>query len=69
MTFIYQHTHRETEYITFCVSGYRSATAVSLLRREGYKARDIYGGFAAVSVYEPELTTTGQVSQVRTVGQ
>lgn len=54
--------NRDTEYIAFCVAGYRSAIAASVLRDQGYKVTDIRGGFAAISVYAPRLTTTGAVS-------
>ena len=40
---------------------YRSAIATSILRKAGFKAQDVIGGFAAVSVYAPEHTTTGVV--------
>lgn len=52
---------KSTDYIAFCVSGYRSAIATSLLRRAGFKVRDVYGGFAAISVYAPSHTTSGSV--------
>ena len=54
-------TNRNTSYICHCASGYRSTIATSLLNRLGFKVQDIYGGFAAISVFNPELTTSGQV--------
>ena len=44
------------------MSGYRSAIATSLLRRAGFKVRDIFGGFAAISWTAPSHTTSGSVS-------
>ena len=44
------------------MSGYRAAIATSILKRAGFKVRDINGGFAAISVYAPDLTTTGKVA-------
>ncbi len=49
------------DYLTFCTSGYRAAIASSILKEAGFKVRDIRGGFAAVSVYAPELTTSEKV--------
>jgi rhodanese-related sulfurtransferase len=53
---------RSSEYVAFCVSGYRSAIATSLLRRAGFRVRDIHGGFAAISWTAPSQTTSGKVS-------
>ncbi len=53
---------RNEKYIAYCVSGYRSAIASSLLRQAGYNVVDINFGFAAVSVFAPTHTTSGQVS-------
>ena len=61
------YPYRDKEYITFCVSGYRSAIAASLLRKAGYKVKDINRGFAAVSVYSPSHTTTGSVRRAALV--
>ncbi|XP_065911105.1 uncharacterized protein [Dysidea avara] len=52
---------KNTPYICYCAAGYRSSIATSLLNQHGFKAMDIYGGFAAISVFNPELTTTGKV--------
>ena len=57
---------RSKKYIAFCTSGYRSVLAVSILRANGFNAIDIYGGFAAISVYASDLTTTGQVREFYT---
>eukprot|EP00731_Ephydatia_muelleri_P022012 Em0014g603a len=48
-------------YVAFCAGGYRSGIASSILRAEGFKVVDIFGGFAAISTYEPAVTTTGVV--------
>ena len=48
-------------YVAFCAGGYRSGIASSILRAEGFKVVDIFGGFAAISTYEPEVTMTGVV--------
>lgn len=48
-------------YIAYCSTGYRSVIASSILSASGYNVVDVYGGFAAVSVYHPELTTTEKV--------
>ena len=58
--------HRSKKYIAFCTSGYRSVLAISILRANGFNAIDIYGGFAAISVYASDLTTTGQVREFYT---
>ena len=50
------------DYLTFCTSGYRAAIASSVLKRAGFKVRDIRGGFAAISVYASDLTTSEKVS-------
>jgi len=60
------HSHldqleKDKSYIAFCTAGYRSAIAASILRRSGFKVLDVAEGFAAVSVYAPEHTTTGVV--------
>ena len=52
---------RSKKYIAFCSTGYRSVIASSFLRSFGFDVVDIYGGFAAVSVSAPQLTTTGKV--------
>ena len=54
--------YRGRKYIAYCTSGYRSVIASSILRAEGFDVVDVYGGFAAVSVYAPQITTTGKVS-------
>jgi len=54
--------HRNTPYICYCAAGFRSSIATSLLNQQGFNARDIYGGFAAISVFNPELTTNGKVA-------
>ena len=61
-THTHTHVHRSTEYVAFCVSGYRSAIATSILRKAGFTVRDVYGGFAAVSVFASSHTTSGKVS-------
>lgn len=48
-------------YIVYCSSGYRSLIGASILRANGINAVDLFGGFAAISVYAPELTTTEKV--------
>lgn len=52
---------KDRKYIAFCTSGYRSVIASSILRSKGYNVVDVHGGFAAISVYNPETTTTGKV--------
>ncbi len=47
--------------MAFCKSGYRSIIGSSILRAEGYDVRDIFGGFAVISVNYPEMTTTKKV--------
>ena len=54
-------SYRDRKYIAFCTSGYRSVIASSILRSRGYNVVDVHGGFAAISVYNPETTTTGKV--------
>ena len=56
------HLCRSGDYIAFCVSGYRSAIATSLLRKAGFRVRDIFGGFAAINFTAPSYTTSGAVS-------
>ena len=56
------HLCRSGGYIAFCVSGYRSAIATSLLRKAGFRVRDIFGGFAAINFTAPSYTTSGAVS-------
>ena len=51
---------KDKKYICYCKSGFRSSTAVSLLEGMGYHASDIFGGFAAISTYAPNLTTKGE---------
>ena len=53
---------RSVDYVAFCVSGYRSAIATSLLRKAGFRVRDIFGGFAAINWTAPSHTTSGAVS-------
>ncbi len=53
--------YRSQKYIAYCVSGYRSAIASSLLRQAGFDVVDVTFGFAAVSVFAPTHTTTGKV--------
>ena len=36
----------------------------SLLRSKGFDVLDVYGGFAAISVYAPNLTTSEAVSSI-----
>ena len=60
-------SYRDKSYIAFCTAGYRSAIASSILRRSGFKVSDVAGGFAAVSVYAPEHTTTGVVGNLEIV--
>ncbi|XP_064398734.1 uncharacterized protein LOC135345254 [Halichondria panicea] len=52
---------KSQKYIAYCVSGYRSAIASSLLRQAGFDVVDVTFGFAAVSVFAPTHTTTGKV--------
>lgn len=52
---------KKTNYIAFCKAGFRSAIASSVLRKAGYSVQDIIGGFAAINVYAPTHTTTGEV--------
>ena len=52
---------RSKRYLAFCSTGYRSIIAVSILRASGINAVDVFGGFAAASVYAPDLTTSGKV--------
>ena len=51
---------KDKKYICYCKSGFRSSTAVSLLEGMGYHASDVFGGFAALSTYAPNLTTKGE---------
>lgn len=53
---------RSLPVVCFCKGGFRSSIAVSLLLREGFSAQDVQLGFAAISTYSPEITTTGEVS-------
>ena len=53
---------RALPVVCFCKGGFRSSIAVSLLLKEGFSAQDVQLGFAAISTYSPELTTTGEVS-------
>jgi hydroxyacylglutathione hydrolase len=52
---------RSVDYVAFCVSGYRSAIATSLLRKAGFRVRDIFGGFAAINWTAPSHTTSRAV--------
>lgn len=52
---------KSKKYIAYCVSGYRSAIATSFLKQAGFEVMDINLGFAAVSVFAPDSTTTGKV--------
>ncbi len=38
--------HRDSQFILYCASGMRSATAAGILRREGFKAANV-GGYHA----------------------
>lgn len=51
---------KDTKYICYCKSGYRSSAATSILDKLGFDACDLYGGFAAISTYAPKLTTKGE---------
>ena len=53
--------HRSQKYVAMCKSGYRSIIGASILRAGGYDATDVFGGFASISVYNPEITTTKEV--------
>jgi len=47
---------KEQRYAVYCAAGYRSAIAVSLLKRKGFKhLLNIEGGIAAVKAIYPEL--------------
>lgn len=49
---------RSTKYVAYCVGGYRSAIAVSYLKRAGYTAADIVGGYRrAIQPLARHLTT------------
>ena len=52
---------RSKRYLAFCSTGYRSIIAISILRASGINAVDVFGGFAAASVYAPDLTISGKV--------
>ena len=51
---------KEKKYVCYCKSGFRSSSAVSILEGMGLEVCDIFGGFAALSTYAPDLTTKGQ---------
>ena len=48
--------------VCYCKGGFRSAIACSLLLKAGFNAQDIVLGFAAVSVYSPTVTSSGEVN-------
>ena len=50
------------KYIAYCSSGYHSVIGSSVLRLNGFDVVDIVGGFAAISVYAPNMTMTEAVS-------
>jgi rhodanese-related sulfurtransferase len=52
---------KSTQYIVYCSTGYRSVIGSSIMRERGLNTIDIYGGFASISVYSPELTTSGKI--------
>lgn len=61
---IYKHLEeldKSKRYLAFCSTGYRSIIAISILRASGINAVDVFGGFAAASVYAPDLTISGKV--------
>ena len=55
---------RNKSYIAFCLGGFRSTIATSILNKLGFKVQDVIKGFASISVNAPELTTTGKVRGV-----
>lgn len=55
-------SHRDQNYLAFCLGGFRSTIAASILTSQGFKVQDIDKGFASISVNASQLTTTGKVS-------
>jgi glyoxylase-like metal-dependent hydrolase (beta-lactamase superfamily II)/rhodanese-related sulfurtransferase len=49
---------REKQYLVHCGGGYRSMTAISIMKREGFtKLSNIYGGFGAIQGAGVEIVT------------
>jgi rhodanese-related sulfurtransferase len=50
--------NKEATYVVHCAGGYRSMTAVSIMKNHGFKnLMNVYGGFGAITKTDCEVVT------------